>query len=227
MTFWQLRCPIHREQEVTCFIIPPVEPNKSELLDPVPSLPAMHNNLHTIPGNFDFEDTFEAPNTEDLLIPSLERSFQRLSLSPVSSLTSSLSSTPSLASIVSEDQDMPQSATTSQLPVIMAATPAHVMLLRGECGSPSFNQKQPNKLGQYFKQLKHLFTPCAINTDDEKKSYVVSYTEAEVVDSLEVLVEYSDANSTYQDFKNRLLELYNQVALRYIISNLDQLISEC
>ena len=107
----------------------------------------------------------------------------------------------------------------------MVAAPAHVMPLRGERGSPSFNQKQPNKLSQYFEQLKHLFTQCAINADNEKKSYVASYVEAEVADSWEALAEYSDANSTYQDFKNHL-ELYNQVALRYIISNLDRLIGE-
>ena len=69
-------------------------------------------------------------------------------------------------------------------------------------------------------------TWCTINMDNEKKSYMVSYIEAEVVDSWKALAEYSDANSTYQDFKNCLLELYNQVALRYIISDLDQLIGK-
>ena len=54
----------------------------------------------------------------------------------------------------------------------MAAAPAHVMPLRGERGSPSFNQKQPNELGRYFEQLERLFTRCMINADDEKKSYM-------------------------------------------------------
>jgi hypothetical protein len=102
----------------------------------------------------------------------------------------------------------------------------HFMPIRGERGSPTFDQSKPNTLGRYFTQLEQLFTRCKIETDAEKKQYAASYIEPELADSWEALPEYADDATTYLKFKEQLFELYNQVGLRYILSDLDMLVGE-
>jgi len=104
------------------------------------------------------------------------------------------------------------------------ATP--VMPIRGERSAPTFDQKEPNDLVQYFKQLETLFTRSAIAADVDKKEYATSYVKSEVAESWEAIPEFSSIGSTYNNFKDRLLELYNQTTLQYILSDLDRLIGE-
>jgi len=100
------------------------------------------------------------------------------------------------------------------------------MPIRGERGSPAFDQTKPNTLGRYFIQLEQLFARCKIEDDAEKKQYATSYIEPELADSWEALPEYLDVAKTYNEFKEQLFELYNQVGLRYILSDLDMLVGE-
>jgi hypothetical protein len=58
----------------------------------------------------------------------------------------------------------------------------HVMPIRGESGAPTFDQKQPHDIEQYFDLLETLFTRCKIETDAEKKKFAVSFVESEVAD---------------------------------------------
>jgi hypothetical protein len=102
----------------------------------------------------------------------------------------------------------------------------HVMPIRGERSAPLFDQKEPNELAHYFKQLELLFTRCAIVDDKEKKEYATSYVKSNVADSWEVLPEFTSELKTYQDFKDRLYELYNQSSLRYLLADLDRLVGE-
>ena len=90
---------------------------------------------------------------------------------------------------------------------------SHFMPIRGERGAPSFDQQHPNDLRQFFTQLETLFARCKIEDDAEKKKYTISFTSSDVADSWETLSEYADVLKTYEDFKLRLLELYNQVDL--------------
>jgi len=60
----------------------------------------------------------------------------------------------------------------------------------------------------------------------EKKQYASSYVSSKVADTWEALTEFSNPQVTYQTFKDRLFKIYNQVSLRYILSNLDRIISE-
>jgi len=106
----------------------------------------------------------------------------------------------------------------------MAAVPA--MPLRGERSAPTFNETEPNDLIRYFKQLETLFTRSTIQPDADKKEYATSYVKAEVAESWEAIPEFADAAKTYAQFRDRLKELYNQTALRYILSDLDRLIGE-
>ena len=109
-------------------------------------------------------------------------------------------------------------------PIEMTTT--HVMPIRGERGAPTFDQKRPNELGRYFTQLETLFTRCQVANDGEKKQYAVSFVESEVADSWEALPEYTDNTKTYANFKRKLFEIYNQLNMRYILSDLDRLVGE-
>jgi len=100
------------------------------------------------------------------------------------------------------------------------------MPIRGERGAPTFDQKQPNDLGRYFEQLETLFARCQVQDDADKKKFAVSFVGSTVADSWEALPEYKDNAKTYVHFKERLFEIYNQVSLRYILSDLDRLVGE-
>ena len=58
------------------------------------------------------------------------------------------------------------------------------------------------------------------------KSYVTSYVDADTADTWEALAEFKDTTKTYDDLKDRLLELYNQITLKYILTDLDRLVGE-
>ena len=100
------------------------------------------------------------------------------------------------------------------------------MPLRGERSAPIFDKSEPNKLSCYFRQLETLFTRCGIVNDTEKKEYAALYMKADVAETWEALPEYSDNTKTFVQLKDRLFEVYNQVALCYILSDLDRLIGE-
>jgi hypothetical protein len=102
----------------------------------------------------------------------------------------------------------------------------HVMPIRGERSAPLFDQKEPSELGRYFKQLETLFTRCAIANEQEKKEYATSYVKSNVADSWEALPEFTNDQTSYKDFKDRLYELYNQSSLRYLLADLDRLVGE-
>jgi hypothetical protein len=106
------------------------------------------------------------------------------------------------------------------------AVVAQNMPIFGERGAPKFDNKQPNGLGRFFTQLEALFVRCAVQADDDKKQYAVSFANSDVADTWEALAEYTDPLKTYNDFKKRLCEVYNQVNLRYILPDLDRLVGE-
>jgi len=100
------------------------------------------------------------------------------------------------------------------------------MPIRGERGAPTFDQKQPNDLGRYFEQLETLFVRCQVQDDANKKKFTVSFVGSTVADSWEALPEYKDNTKTYVHFKECLFKIYNQVSLRYILSDLDRLVGK-
>ena len=102
----------------------------------------------------------------------------------------------------------------------------HVMPIRGERSAPTFDEKKPKDLARYFDQLETLFARCQIATDADKKRYAVSFLESDVADSWEALPEYTQAATTFDQFKLKLFEIYNQVGLRYVMADLDRLIGE-
>ena len=106
------------------------------------------------------------------------------------------------------------------------AAPVVLMPMRGERAAPTFNPKKPSELTRFFAQLEALFTRSNIQDDGEKKKYVTSYLDSDVADTWEALEEFTSNTKTYQEFKDCLFDLYNQVTLKYILADLDLLIGE-
>ncbi len=96
----------------------------------------------------------------------------------------------------------------------------------GERAAPIFNQKRPNELGRFFTQLESLFIRSTVVLDAEKKKYASTYVDGDTAETWEALEEYTDAAKTYLEFKAKLLELYHQDTLKWIITDLDRLIGE-
>src|SRR5438445_13285973 len=101
-----------------------------------------------------------------------------------------------------------------------------LMPVYGECAAPTFSPNRPNEIRRYFTQLEQLFTQSNITANATMKSYVTSYVDADTADTWEALAEFKDATKTYDDLKDRLLKLYNQITLKYILTDLDRLVGE-
>jgi hypothetical protein len=48
--------------------------------------------------------------------------------------------------------------------------------------APKFRPDQPCKLHRYFDELRHLFNNCQINSNEDKKKYVIRYLEIDSAD---------------------------------------------
>jgi hypothetical protein len=191
---------------------------QANLTTPLPTLnpPLLVLNTHLLPTT---EQTVpihsnqssplsDAPSEPDLA--ALATGFRHLTISPPpisspSSLTKTLSRTLS---------ERTEEMTT------------YVMPIRGERSAPTFDQNQPNDISRYFRQLEALFARSKIEEETEKKQYATSYVSSEVADSWEAIPDFANKTKTYIDFRDRLYEIYNQVSLRYILSDLDRIIGE-
>ena len=60
----------------------------------------------------------------------------------------------------------------------------------------------------------------------DKKKYASVYVDGNTAKTWEALEEYTDVAKTYLEFKAKLLELYHQVTLKWILTDLDRLIGE-
>ena len=95
-----------------------------------------------------------------------------------------------------------------------------------ERAAPVFNPKNPNEIGRFFTQLESLFIRGTVMDGAKKKKYASVYVNGNTAETWEVLEEYTDAAKTYLEFKAKLLELYHQVTLKWILTDLDCLIGE-
>lgn len=99
---------------------------------------------------------------------------------------------------------------------------------RGSREAPSFDPEKPRYLKDYFAELEHLFTECAITQDAEKKHFAVYYLAYDLKPIWESLDEYSDATKTYDDFKKAVLTSYlDSSQEQYTLADLDLLIGNC
>ena len=100
------------------------------------------------------------------------------------------------------------------------------MPVYGERAAPVFNPKNPNEIGRFFTQLESLFIRSSVANEAEKKKYASVYVDGNTAETWEALEEYTDVAKTYLEFKTKLLELYHQVTLKWILTDLDRLIGE-
>jgi hypothetical protein len=185
-----------------------------DLFIKVPNTLAAHNHLPP----FDSSPLF---NAQDLPILSasysdfdqLSADLESLSLNP--SAFASSHTTPSISSFSPPSQLSPSLPTSS--PFIMT-TPMPVF---GKCAALIFNPRHLNEIDCFFIQLESLFARSTIVLDAEKKKYISVYINRNTAETWEALEEYTDNTKTYHDFKDKLLQLYHQVTLKWILTNLD------
>ncbi len=190
-----------------------------ELFVQVPEELAAHNNLPPLDSSPLFT-TQDLPlfATQSIDFEQLSTDLENLSLNP-----SDFASTHSTPSITSSSPLIQQ---TNILSTSLSFTMTTPMPVFGERAAPIFNPKRPNEIGRFFTQLESLFVRSTVALDAEKKKYASTYVDGDTAETWEALEEYTDATKTYIDFKDKLLELYHQVTLKWILTDVDRLVGE-
>ena len=70
---------------------------------------------------------------------------------------------------------------------------------------PKFSEDQPHELRRFFEELANLFGPSNIMMEADKKVQTVHYVEIDMADMWKSLPEYSDLNSSYEDWKKKVI----------------------
>jgi hypothetical protein len=94
--------------------------------------------------------------------------------------------------------------------------------------APKFTEDQPRELKRFFEELANLFGPANIIADSEKKSQTVRYVEVDTADMWRSLPEFSNEESSYEDWKKKVISLYPGASeeKRWSIADLDKVIGE-
>ena len=108
------------------------------------------------------------------------------------------------------------------------ATPTIIMPARGERAAPLFDKSRPREITRFFNDLEILFGRAQIASEADKKKYVVYYTDFETEQIWKSFTEFTNALSTYQNFKDAILEYYPDASGDYVYSirDVDTLIGE-
>ncbi|KAI9057626.1 hypothetical protein FKP32DRAFT_1583453 [Trametes sanguinea] len=88
----------------------------------------------------------------------------------------------------------------------MAERPA--MPPRGDPRAPYFDPDNPRTLRRFFQDLEALFERSGVESDAQKKQWVLRYFSIDVADLCENLPECADETKTYEDFKRAIIALY-------------------
>ena len=155
--------------------------------------------------------------------------------SPISfSLSNSL---PRAVPLPLSPQDIPLPLSSLTLPLRLItfnsqnhssmAAPIIIMPARGERAAPLFDKSRPREIARFFNDLKILFSQAQIAADSDKK-FIIYYTDFETEQIWKSFADFSAATSTYQNFKDVILEYYPDAAGDYVYSmrDVDMLISE-
>ena len=100
------------------------------------------------------------------------------------------------------------------------------MPLKGDRTAPTFDPANPHTLPRFLTQVERLLARSAINDQNERKEYLVSFVDPDLQDIWEAFPEYTDANKSFDDLKDALLKSYTDEDSRYDMRELDQLIGE-
>lgn len=98
--------------------------------------------------------------------------------------------------------------------------------MRGDRNAPTFDPEKPRTLERYFDDLETHFARSGVTDETDKKKYAVKFVSIDVADLWEVLPEYEDPATTYNNFKAAILKLYpgTQSGKRYAKADLEHLV---
>jgi hypothetical protein len=102
------------------------------------------------------------------------------------------------------------------------------MPARGERAAPTFDKDKPRELPRFFSELEYLFKRAEITNEAEKKEQVLRYVDFEIEQIWKTFPEFSSVASTYNDFKDAILDHYPDASGNYVYSlrDMDLLIGE-
>ena len=94
--------------------------------------------------------------------------------------------------------------------------------------APKFTEDQLRELKRFFEELANLFGPVNIVTNADKESQTVQYVEVDTSDMWRSLPEFSNEESSYMDWKKKVISLYPGVneEKRCSFADLDKVIGE-
>ena len=94
--------------------------------------------------------------------------------------------------------------------------------------APKFTEDQPRELKRFFEELANLFGPVNIVTNMDKKSQTVQYIEVDMSNMWRSLPEFSSEESSYEDWKKKVISLYlgANEEKRWSFVDLDKVIGE-
>ncbi|KAJ7051600.1 hypothetical protein C8F01DRAFT_999170 [Mycena amicta] len=83
-----------------------------------------------------------------------------------------------------------------------------LMPARGANTAPKFDSSKPEELRRFFADVEYLLELAKITDVTEKKKACSRYLSVQDQELLEGLIEFSDVNKTYDEFKKAALALY-------------------
>ncbi|KAL7277220.1 hypothetical protein ACG7TL_009070 [Trametes sanguinea] len=107
----------------------------------------------------------------------------------------------------------------------MAERPA--MPPRGDPRAPYFDPDNPRTLRRFFQDLEALFERSGVESDAQKKQWVLRYFSIDVADLCENLPECADETKTYDDFKRAIIALYPGAddSRKYSLADVENLVA--
>ena len=96
------------------------------------------------------------------------------------------------------------------------------MPIRGERAAPIFDKTKPRELTRFFDDLEYLFDRATITSAAEKKRLALRYIDFDTEQAWKSFPEYSNATTTYSDFKETVLGFYPDI---YSLGDMEHLVS--
>ena len=135
--------------------------------------------------------------------------------------TSSGNTTPNKQVLLGNMADQQPAAVQAPVTVKQMPSSRHHTALK-------FSEDQPCELRRFFEELGNLFGPANITTDVDMKEQAVRYIEVDTADMWKSLAEYSNPQSSYEDWKKKVVGLYPGANedKRWTMKDLDKLVGE-
>ena len=102
------------------------------------------------------------------------------------------------------------------------------MPARGDRSAPQFDPQQPRELRRYFADLDFAFTRAGIADREAKKKHACRYVDVDTADLWESIAEFTNANSSYEEFTKAVHALYpgSEEERKWSVADMDKLVGE-